>query len=71
MLTESNGCEALETFISKVGAPFQIMSDNTKIETGKVWKRRKYNISSSTAPYRNIKTVVKDIFKNLKRLKQH
>ena len=54
MTTESEGCDALETFIAEVGAPFHIMNDNAKMETRKTWKAilRKYNISASTTePY--------------------
>ena len=55
-------CEALETFIVDVGAPFPIFRDNVKMETTKVWKRilRKFNNNL-------IKIVVKDRFKNSKR----
>ena len=54
MTTESEGPEALETFIAEVGAPFHIINDNAKMETSKAWKAilRKYNISASTTePY--------------------
>ena len=38
MTTEPSGYQALEIFIAEVGAPFDIMSDNGKMETSKVWK---------------------------------
>ena len=38
MTTESEGPEALESFIADVGAPFHILSDNAKMETSKAWK---------------------------------
>ena len=54
MATESQGKDALEYFITKVGAPRHIVSDNAQMERSKAWKEvlRKYTISSSTTePY--------------------
>ena len=50
MSTESQGDKALKDFISEVGAPYHIHSDNAQMERSKAWKDilRKYNISSST-----------------------
>ena len=54
MSTESWDNKALKSFISDVGAPYHIHSDNAQMERSKAWKQilRKYNISSSTTePY--------------------
>ena len=50
MSTESQGKDALEDFISEVGAPRHIISDNAQMERSKAWSDilRKYTISSST-----------------------
>ena len=55
MKSESQGSEALEEFISEIGAPHHLHSDNAQMETSKTWKNilRKYNISSSTTEPRN------------------
>jgi len=44
----------LEKFITDIGAPYKIMSDNAKMKTSRAWKDilRKYNISiHTTEPY--------------------
>ena len=54
MHSESQGSTALETFITEVGAPYNLHSDNAKMQTSKIWIDilRKYNISSTTTePY--------------------
>ena len=50
MAQESQGKDALESFIADVGAPYHIHSDNAQMERSKAWRDilRKYNISSST-----------------------
>ena len=50
MSSENQGGDTLETFISEVGSPYHIHSDNAQMEKSKAWKEvlRKYNISSST-----------------------
>ena len=50
MVQESQGKEALESFISDVRAPYHIYSNNAQMERSKAWRKnlRKYNISSST-----------------------
>ena len=54
MRTESQGTQALEDFIAEIGAPYAIISDNARMQTGEVWKNilRKYNIQGlTTEPY--------------------
>ena len=50
MATESQGSEALETFIADIEAPYHLHSDNAQMERSNKWLEvlRKYNISSST-----------------------
>ena len=71
MTTESEGPEALESFIADVGAPFHILSDNAKMETSKAWKDilRKYNISASTTePYHPHQNPVERRIQDLKKV---
>ena len=54
MRTESEGPATLEQFITDVGAPYHLLSDNAKMETSRAWKDilRKYNVSiHTTEPY--------------------
>lgn len=54
MTSESEGPNMLETFISDVGAPYTMKSDNAQMETSRAWKNilRKYNINiQNTEPY--------------------
>ena len=54
MRSEDQGTEALQDFIRDVGAPYNIHSDNSKMQTSNAWKDilRQYNISQTTTePY--------------------
>ena len=71
MTTESEGPEALESFIADVGAPFHILSDNAKMETSKAWKDilRKYNIrANTTEPYHPHQNPVERRIQELKKV---
>ena len=54
MHQEAQGIDALQDFIRDVGAPYNIHSDNSKMQTSNAWKDvlRHYNISQTTTePY--------------------
>ena len=50
MKSESEGPSKLKTFVRQVGAPFSLMNDNSKMQTGSKWMDicDNYNIGTST-----------------------
>ena len=54
MKSENQGVQALEDFVTEVGAPYRMLNDNAKMEISSAWKQvlRKYNIERcTTEPY--------------------
>ena len=55
MKTESEGPSKLKTFVRQIGAPFSLMNDNSKMQTGSRWMDicNEYNIGTSTTEPRH------------------
>ena len=52
--SETHGVQALQDFLTEVGAPYRIINDNAKLEVSEAWKKilRTYNIDKGTTePY--------------------